>query len=87
MLCNMPLIGPTLENRAKNSIAKADAMIRFGRYITVWKNALPLSFRLGLANHDARRSDIRICGMNPMIHMIIVFPKYFQMSLPENIVL
>ena len=31
MLRRMLLMGPALENRAKNSMANAEAMIRFGR--------------------------------------------------------
>ena len=73
---SMELIRPPSENKVKNNIANADAMIRFGRYITVLKNLCPLSLRLGFENQDANSRETIICGIKPITHMIIVFLKY-----------
>ena len=78
------LTGPTVENNVKNNIENADAIIRFGRYITVLKNLWHLSRRLGSENQAANKSERIICGIKPMIHMIMVFLKYTKTFPSEN---
>ena len=67
------LIGPLSENRVKNNMANADAIIRFGRYMTVLKNRCPFNFRLTSENHAPKSSDRKICGIKHIIHITIVF--------------
>ena len=77
-------IGPPSANNVKNNSENAEAIIRFGRYITVLKNLVPLSFKLTSENHAPRSSDKNICGMKHMIQRTIVFLKYCQISPDVN---
>ena len=54
------LTGPFSEKRAKNSMAKAEAMIRFGIYITTLKNCLPLILSLTSVNQAASKREMMI---------------------------
>jgi hypothetical protein len=56
----MLFTGPTLEKRAKKSIEKAAAMIKFGIYITVLKKDENLMSSRLLVNHTAKSKEIRI---------------------------
>ena len=77
-------IGPPSANNVKNNSENAEAIIRFGRYITVLKNLVPLSFKLTSENHAPRSSDKNICGMKHIIQRTIVFLKYCQISPDVN---
>ena len=81
---NIELIGPLSENNVKNNIANADAIIRFGKYITVLKNLEPLNFNCTSENHAPNNKDKKICGIKHIIHIIMVFFAYIQTSPPSN---
>ena len=79
----------TLEGTAKNknsdarlfiTLANADAIIRFGRYITTLKNCFPLIFKRASVNQAARTNATTICGTNPISHRINVFAPYLNIS-------
>ena len=72
--------GPWSENNVKNNMENADAMMRFGRYMTVLKKRCPFRRRDGSVNQYAMRSERTICGMKPMTHMMRVFDTYFHRS-------
>lgn len=55
-------IGPPSANNVKNNSENAEAIIRFGRYITVLKNLVPLSFKLTSENH-LQGAEIRISAV------------------------
>ena len=80
-------IGPESENNVKNKSENAEAIIRFGRYITILKNLVPLSFKLTSENHAPSNNERIICGIKHMIHITIVFFKYTHISPELNNVL
>ena len=53
---------------------------KYGVSKTTLKNCFPLILRRMSVNHAASSREISICGMNPRIHMIIVFPAYLPKS-------
>src|SRR5574344_295059 len=75
------LTGPESEKRTKKSMANADAMIRFGIYITVLKKLRHLKRNSVSVNQIDRSREISICGINPSSHIIRVFSAYFGSSL------
>ena len=69
----MELMGPLSENNVKNNMENAEAMIRFGKYITVLKNLEPFNLKLASENHAAKVRDKMSCGTKHMIQRIMVF--------------
>ena len=72
------MTGPLLEKNIRKSIPNALAITRFGIYMMALKKPDIFSFSLESVNQMARRREMMICGMNPIIQISIVFPKYFQ---------
>src|SRR5690554_2086745 len=48
---------PVLENSCTNNIENAAAITKFGIYIIVLKNVVPLSFNLNEVNHNAINNE------------------------------
>ena len=62
----------------------ADAMIRFGKYITVLKNLEPFKFIRTSENHAPNNRERKIWGIKHIIHNTNVFFRYTQTSPPVN---